>query len=77
MLTADLLIRLLLSVVAVDAIFLRGRTHILVVVLRRYMVQVYVKAKECSEVVSVEEFAIILGKHFTTFYPQVVAPLFL
>ncbi|KAJ0969656.1 hypothetical protein J5N97_022533 [Dioscorea zingiberensis] len=32
---------------------------------------VYVKAKECSEVVSVEEFAIILAKHFTSLYPQV------
>lgn len=33
--------------------------------------QVYVKAKECSEKVSVEEFAILLAKHFTSFYPQV------
>nr|GEV51239.1 uricase-2 isozyme 1 [Tanacetum cinerariifolium] len=33
---------------------------------------VYVKAKECSEEVSVEEFAIILAKHFTTFYQQIV-----
>ncbi|XVF14731.1 hypothetical protein REPUB_Repub09cG0087100 [Reevesia pubescens] len=32
---------------------------------------VYVKAKECSEQVSAEEFAILLGKHFTSFYPQV------
>ncbi|XP_078434222.1 uricase / urate oxidase / nodulin 35 [Wolffia australiana] len=32
---------------------------------------VYVKAKECSEVVAVEDFAIVLGKHFTSFYPQV------
>ncbi|XP_022746727.1 uricase-2 isozyme 2 [Durio zibethinus] len=32
---------------------------------------VYVKAKECSEPLSAEEFAIILGKHFTSFYPQV------
>ncbi|XP_039138401.1 uricase isoform X1 [Dioscorea cayenensis subsp. rotundata] len=32
---------------------------------------VYVKAKECTEVVSVEEFAIILAKHFTSLYPQV------
>ncbi|XVE68582.1 hypothetical protein DITRI_Ditri09bG0079900 [Diplodiscus trichospermus] len=32
---------------------------------------VYVKAKECSEQISAEEFAILLGKHFTSFYPQV------
>nr|XP_023906156.1 uricase-2 isozyme 1 [Quercus suber]POF18924.1 uricase-2 isozyme 1 [Quercus suber] len=32
---------------------------------------VYVKAKECSEQVSVEEFAILLAKHFTSFYHQV------
>ncbi|KAI3925700.1 hypothetical protein MKW92_049882 [Papaver armeniacum] len=32
---------------------------------------VYAKAKECSELLSVEEFAIELGKHFTTLYPQV------
>ncbi|MFQ6660673.1 hypothetical protein Gotur_029092 [Gossypium turneri] len=31
---------------------------------------VYVKAKECSEQLSAEEFAILLGKHFTSFYPQ-------
>ncbi|CAA6660497.1 unnamed protein product [Spirodela intermedia] len=36
---------------------------------------VYVKAKECSDVVSMEEFAIILGKHFTSFYPQVTAAI--
>lgn len=33
--------------------------------------QVYVKAKECSEQVSVEEFAIGLAKHFVSFYQQV------
>ncbi|XVF82720.1 hypothetical protein PTKIN_Ptkin16aG0071800 [Pterospermum kingtungense] len=32
---------------------------------------VYVKAKECTEQVSAEEFAILLAKHFTSFYPQV------
>lgn len=32
---------------------------------------VYVKAKECQQPLSVEDFAILLGKHFTTFYPQV------
>ncbi|KAK8483633.1 hypothetical protein V6N13_062631 [Hibiscus sabdariffa] len=32
---------------------------------------VYVKAKECSEQLSAEEFAILLGKHFTSIYPQV------
>ncbi|XWS08139.1 hypothetical protein CRYUN_Cryun41cG0054700 [Craigia yunnanensis] len=32
---------------------------------------VYVKAKECTEQLSAEEFAILLGKHFTSFYPQV------
>ncbi|XP_076885925.1 uricase-2-like [Bidens hawaiensis] len=36
---------------------------------------VYVKAKECKEQVSVEEFAIILAKHFTSFYPQVTAAI--
>lgn len=34
--------------------------------------QVYVKAKECSEQISMEDFAIVLGKHFTTFYQQQV-----
>ncbi|OAY82387.1 Uricase [Ananas comosus] len=34
---------------------------------------VYAKAKECSEVVSVEVFAIILARHFSSFYPQVSA----
>lgn len=36
---------------------------------------VYAKAKECTEVVSMESFAIILAKHFTTFYPQVTTAI--
>ncbi|KAK1421180.1 hypothetical protein QVD17_23333 [Tagetes erecta] len=36
---------------------------------------VYVKAKECSKQVSVEEFAILLAKHFTSFYPQVTTAI--
>ncbi|KAJ9540781.1 hypothetical protein OSB04_027287 [Centaurea solstitialis] len=36
---------------------------------------VYVKAKECSEQVSVEEFAILLAKHFTSFYAQVTTAI--
>ncbi|KAH0917774.1 hypothetical protein HID58_025434 [Brassica napus] len=32
---------------------------------------VYVKAKECGDRLSVEEFAILLGNHFCSFYPQV------
>lgn len=36
---------------------------------------VYVKAKECSEKISMEEFAIELAKHFTSFYPQVTAAI--
>ncbi|XP_010553786.1 PREDICTED: uricase-like [Tarenaya hassleriana] len=32
---------------------------------------VYAKAKECVERVSAEEFAIYIGKHFCSFYPQV------
>ncbi|KAL0742762.1 hypothetical protein Bca4012_084275 [Brassica carinata] len=32
---------------------------------------VYVKAKECEDRLSVEEFAILLGNHFCSFYPQV------
>ncbi|KAI6670046.1 hypothetical protein NL676_004931 [Syzygium grande] len=32
---------------------------------------VYVKAKECSEQLSVEHFAILLAKHFTSFYKEV------
>ncbi|KAI3832555.1 hypothetical protein MKW98_002101 [Papaver atlanticum] len=36
---------------------------------------VYAKAKECSELLSVEEFAIELGKHFTTLYPQVTTAI--
>lgn len=34
---------------------------------------VYVKAKSCSHVVSMEEFGIILGTHFTKIYPQVTS----
>ncbi|KAJ4972242.1 hypothetical protein NE237_005341 [Protea cynaroides] len=34
---------------------------------------VYAKAKECAEVISVENFAIELGKHFTSYYPQVIS----
>ncbi|CAL5340740.1 unnamed protein product [Camellia sinensis] len=33
---------------------------------------VYVKAKECSEQISMEDFAIGLGKHFTSFYEQLL-----
>lgn len=36
---------------------------------------VYVKARECSEPLSVENFAILLGKHFITFYPQVTTTI--
>lgn len=36
---------------------------------------VYVKAKECSEQLSVEDFAILLAKHFTSFYPQVTTAI--
>ncbi|PKA66810.1 Uricase [Apostasia shenzhenica] len=36
---------------------------------------VYAKAKECSEVESVEDFAIRLAKHFTSFYPQVTTAM--
>ncbi|KMZ61099.1 Factor independent urate hydroxylase [Zostera marina] len=34
---------------------------------------VFVKAKSCSQVVSMEEFGIILGTHFTKIYPQVTS----
>lgn len=36
---------------------------------------VYVKAKECSQQVSAEEFALALGKHFTSFYVKVTAAI--
>lgn len=36
---------------------------------------VYAKAKECTEVESVESFGILLAKHFTTFYPQVTTAI--
>ncbi|PIN18530.1 Uricase (urate oxidase) [Handroanthus impetiginosus] len=36
---------------------------------------VYVKAKECKQPLSVEDFAIVLGKHFTSFYQQVTAAI--
>jgi urate oxidase len=36
---------------------------------------VYVKAKECKLPLSVEDFAVVLGKHFTSFYPQVTAAM--
>jgi hypothetical protein len=37
--------------------------------------QVYVKAKECTEVVSMEDLAVILGRNFTSLYPQVILSL--
>ncbi|KAH9704697.1 Uricase [Citrus sinensis] len=36
---------------------------------------VYAKAKECKEQLSVEEFAILLAKHFTSFYRQVTSAI--
>lgn len=36
---------------------------------------VYAKAKECSEQLSAEDFAIVLAKHFTSFYQQVTAAI--
>lgn len=36
-----------------------------------YMKQVYAKAKECKEQITAEDFAILLAKHFTSFYKQV------
>ncbi|GFP81746.1 uricase [Phtheirospermum japonicum] len=36
---------------------------------------VYVKAKECKQRLSAEDFAIVLGKHFTSFYHQVTAAI--
>ncbi|KAL0303660.1 UNVERIFIED_CONTAM: Uricase [Sesamum radiatum] len=36
---------------------------------------VYVKAKECNQPLSPEDFAIVLGKHFTSFYRQVTAAI--
>ncbi|KAK7279097.1 hypothetical protein RJT34_24141 [Clitoria ternatea] len=36
---------------------------------------VYAKAKECSEILSVEDFAILLAKHFTSFYKQVTTAI--
>jgi urate oxidase len=36
---------------------------------------VYTKAKECTEQLSVENFAIELGKHFTSYYRQVHAAI--
>lgn len=33
--------------------------------------QVYAKAKECAEQLSAEDFAILLAKHFTSYYRQV------
>ena len=36
---------------------------------------VYAKAKECSEQLSMEDFAIGLGKHFTSFYKQVATAI--
>ncbi|WOL03514.1 uricase-2 [Canna indica] len=34
---------------------------------------VYAKAKECTEVISAERFAVLLGRHFTSYYPLVTA----
>ncbi|CAM8961963.1 unnamed protein product [Rhodiola kirilowii] len=36
---------------------------------------VYVKAKECNDQISAEEFAIFLAKHFTSYYKQVTAAI--
>lgn len=36
---------------------------------------VYAKAKECSEPLSMESFAILLARHFTSLYPQVTAAI--
>ncbi|XP_019459627.1 PREDICTED: uricase-2 isozyme 2-like [Lupinus angustifolius] len=36
---------------------------------------VYAKAKECSEILSAENFAIELAKHFTSFYKQVTTAI--
>ncbi|KAL2326625.1 hypothetical protein Fmac_025683 [Flemingia macrophylla] len=36
---------------------------------------VYAKAKECSEMLSVEDFAILLAKHFVSFYKQVTGAI--
>ncbi|XP_045816792.1 uricase-2 isozyme 2 [Trifolium pratense] len=36
---------------------------------------VYAKAKECSEILSAEDFAILLAKHFTSFYRQVTTAI--
>ncbi|KAJ4826839.1 Uricase-2 isozyme 2 [Turnera subulata] len=36
---------------------------------------VYVKAKECTEQLSAEKFAVLLGTHFTSFYKQVTAAI--
>ncbi|KAL9247921.1 hypothetical protein vseg_021298 [Gypsophila vaccaria] len=36
---------------------------------------VYVKAKECQEQLAAEDFAILLAKHFTSFYKQVTGAI--
>ncbi|KAF7811460.1 uricase-2 isozyme 2 [Senna tora] len=36
---------------------------------------VYAKAKECSELLSVEDFSVELAKHFTSFYKQVTTAI--
>lgn len=36
---------------------------------------VYAKAKECKQQLSAEDFAIVLGKHFTSFYTKVTAAI--
>ncbi|XP_073525887.1 uncharacterized protein [Phyllobates terribilis] len=36
---------------------------------------VYVKAKECKQQLSPEDFAIVLAKHFTSYYKQVTAAI--
>ncbi|RXH93051.1 hypothetical protein DVH24_013627 [Malus domestica] len=38
-------------------------------------IKVYVKAKECKEELSVEEFAVRLAKHFTSLYQQVTTAI--
>ncbi|WVY96213.1 hypothetical protein V8G54_028364 [Vigna mungo] len=36
---------------------------------------VYAKAKECSDILSVEDFAILLAKHFVSFYQKVTGAI--
>lgn len=50
----------------------RGCFEIEIISNEDHILQVYAKAKECVAVISMEEFGVLLGKHFVKTYPEVL-----